>query len=142
MLVQRTDDPSQQPTSWCGCTHLIFIMTDTPDIYFGPKAIDTLAYQYTRPAPKKTVPRSNVIIRLCSIECNFALPFSDPSNAPFQKVSVLVSIVCSVSASTPEDWGVRGVWWLFVRWWLLVLLASPKNARMIHAILCFFGSMF
>ena len=30
-------------------------------------------------------PRPNVIIRLCSIECNFAMPLTDPSNAPFQK---------------------------------------------------------
>eukprot|EP01048_Picozoa_sp_COSAG05_P001540 COSAG05_NODE_52_length_23775_cov_49.471110_15_plen_85_part_00 len=29
-------------------------------------AVDTLAYQYTRPAPTITVPRKNVIIRLCS----------------------------------------------------------------------------
>ena len=26
-----------------------------------------------------------MIIRLCSIECNFAMPLTDPSNAPFQK---------------------------------------------------------
>ena len=47
-------------------------------------AVDTLAYQYTRPAPKLTRPRKNVIVRLCSIECNFALPLTDVSNAPFQ----------------------------------------------------------
>lgn len=34
--------------------------------------IDTLAYQYTRKPPKTIRPRSNVIIRLCSIECCFA----------------------------------------------------------------------
>lgn len=34
--------------------------------------IDTLAYQYTRKPPKTLRPRSNVIIRLCSIECCFA----------------------------------------------------------------------
>ena len=51
---------------------------------FPSVAIDTLAYQYTRPAPKITKPRPNVIIRLCSIECNFAQPLSDPSNAAFQ----------------------------------------------------------
>ena len=48
-------------------------------------AIDTLAYQYTRPAPKITVPLPNVIIRLCSIECNFALPLTDESNKSFQQ---------------------------------------------------------
>jgi len=46
--------------------------------------VDTLAYQYTRPAPKITKPRDNVIIRLCSIECNFAVSFSDESNKAFR----------------------------------------------------------
>lgn len=47
--------------------------------------VDTLAYQYTRKAPKTLRPRRNVIIRLCSIECNFAKPLTDPSNAPFAR---------------------------------------------------------
>ena len=51
---------------------------------FPNVAIDTLAYQWSRPAPKITKPRDNVIIRLCSIECNFGAPLTDPSNAPFQ----------------------------------------------------------
>jgi hypothetical protein len=36
--------------------------------------IDTLAYQYTRKAPKNIRPHRNVIVRLCSIECCFAHP--------------------------------------------------------------------
>ena len=48
-------------------------------IVVGPQ----LAYQYTRPAPNKTKPRPNVIVRLCSIECNFLRPLTDPSNAAF-----------------------------------------------------------
>ena len=36
--------------------------------------IDTLAYQYTRPAPKHIRPLPNVCVRLCSIECCFAHP--------------------------------------------------------------------
>ena len=36
--------------------------------------LDTLAYQYTRKAPKTIRPHRNVIIRLCSIECCFAHP--------------------------------------------------------------------
>lgn len=48
-------------------------------------AVDTLAYQWSRPAPLITKPRPNVIIRLCNIECNFAQPLTDSSNAPFQK---------------------------------------------------------
>jgi len=46
-------------------------------------AIDTLAYQYTRKAPKNVRPETNVIVRLCSIECNFAVPLSHRSNATF-----------------------------------------------------------
>ena len=46
-------------------------------------AIDTLAYQYTRKAPKTIKPLPNVIVRLCSIECNFAAPLDDPSNKSF-----------------------------------------------------------
>lgn len=46
-------------------------------------AIDTLAYQYTRKAPKTIRPRPNVIVRLCSIECNFSQPLTHPSNASF-----------------------------------------------------------
>lgn len=37
-------------------------------------ALDTLAYQYTRKAPRHVRPRPNVIVRLCSIECCFAHP--------------------------------------------------------------------
>ncbi|MBQ7335216.1 MAG: DUF4838 domain-containing protein [Clostridia bacterium] len=40
-------------------------------------AIETLAYQYTRRAPKITRPLPNVVIRLCSIECCFSHPLSD-----------------------------------------------------------------
>ena len=47
-------------------------------------AIDTLAYQWSRPATKKTRPRRNVIIRLCTIECDFGHPLTHPSNAAFQ----------------------------------------------------------
>lgn len=40
-------------------------------------AIDTFAYQYTRKTPVGIVPRDNVIIRLCSIECCFCHPLDD-----------------------------------------------------------------
>ncbi len=50
---------------------------------FPNVAFDTLAYQYTRKAPKNVRPLPNVIIRLCSIECNFAAPLTDPSNKAF-----------------------------------------------------------
>ena len=45
----------------------------------------TLLDQWSRPAPKITKPKENVIIRLCDIECNFGAPLTDKTNAPFQK---------------------------------------------------------
>lgn len=46
-------------------------------------AVDTLAYQYTRQPPRTVRPRPNVIVRLCSIECNFREPLEAPANAKF-----------------------------------------------------------
>ena len=46
-------------------------------------AIDTLAYQYTRKPPLRVRPLPNVIIRLCSIECDFSRPLTDPVNQTF-----------------------------------------------------------
>ena len=45
--------------------------------------VETLAYQYTRKAPKTIKPRDNVIVRLCSIECDFGKPITDKANAKF-----------------------------------------------------------
>ncbi len=42
-------------------------------------AIDTFAYQYTRKAPSAVVPRDDIIIRLCSIECCFGHTLDDES---------------------------------------------------------------
>jgi len=50
---------------------------------FPNVAVDTLAYQYTRHAPRTLRPRPNVIVRLCSIECDFGVPFTDPKNKDF-----------------------------------------------------------
>ncbi|HOH31014.1 MAG TPA: DUF4838 domain-containing protein, partial [Candidatus Hydrogenedentes bacterium] len=57
------------------------VATEFPD-----KLIDTLAYQYTRKPPASMRPEPNVIIRLCSIECDFAHPFEErttPENRAF-----------------------------------------------------------
>jgi hypothetical protein len=46
--------------------------------------IDTLAYLYTRQPPEHVVPRENVAIRLCSIECEFNRPLAESEyNASF-----------------------------------------------------------
>lgn len=47
---------------------------------FPGKVVDTLAYQWTRKAPKTIRPASNVVVRLCSIECCFAHPFDQCSS--------------------------------------------------------------
>ena len=47
---------------------------------------DTFAYRYSRTAPAVVRPRSNVIVRLCSIECCFSHPLDtprDPLNVRF-----------------------------------------------------------
>ncbi len=44
---------------------------------FPDKIISTLAYQYTRQAPKEIRPASNVSVCLCSIECNRGLPIEE-----------------------------------------------------------------
>jgi hypothetical protein len=50
---------------------------------FPNVAVDTLAYQYTRKPPRAQRPRANVIVRLCSIECNFREALDSPANASF-----------------------------------------------------------
>jgi hypothetical protein len=45
--------------------------------------IETLAYQYTRKPPTQVKPAKNVLVRLCSIECNFAQPLRSDANKSF-----------------------------------------------------------
>lgn len=48
--------------------------------------VETLAYQYTRKAPKLVKPRHNVIVRLCTIECSFVQPLeTGPQNEAFRR---------------------------------------------------------
>ena len=61
-------------------------------------AIDTFAYQYTRKAPSAALPRGNVIVRLCSIECCFGHTLDDPAcaqNAAFMQDLHDWSDICS-----------------------------------------------
>lgn len=69
------------------------IKDDYPNVY-----VDTLAYRYTRKAPKTIKPRDNVIIRLCSIECCFCHPLDDPDcphNVEFKKDIEEWSAICN-----------------------------------------------
>ncbi len=68
------------------------IKDDYPDVW-----VDTLAYRYTRKAPKTVQPADNVIIRLCSIECCFSHPLDDPDcphNAAFVRDIEEWSAIC------------------------------------------------
>lgn len=49
---------------------------------FPKKAVETLAYQWTRHPPKHLRPRPNVIVRLCSIECCFSHPLATCDSPP------------------------------------------------------------
>jgi hypothetical protein len=89
--------------NWCECDHCTTI-ADREGSQMGPvlhlvnqvaeavewqhpdKAVETLAYQYTRKPPTHMRPRANVIIRLCSIECDFMQPLAtsdDEDNRAF-----------------------------------------------------------
>ena len=53
---------------------------------FPDKYVGTFAYRYTRHAPTGIVPRDNVVIRLCSIECCLLHDFEGcEMNQPFMK---------------------------------------------------------
>lgn len=69
------------------------IKEDYPDVM-----VDTFAYQYTRKPPKITVPRDNVIVRLCSIECGFSTPLDSgviPENEKFVEDIKKWSEICN-----------------------------------------------
>ncbi len=69
------------------------IREDYPDVM-----VDTFAYQYTRKPPKITVPRDNVIVRLCSIECGFSTPLDSgviPENEKFVEDIKKWSEICN-----------------------------------------------
>ncbi len=59
---------------------------------------DTFAYQYTRKAPSEVVPREDVIVRLCSIECCFGHTLDDANceqNVAFMKDLKEWSKICN-----------------------------------------------
>lgn len=66
--------------------HFVNQVADNVAKEFPHVAIDTLAYQYTRSAPRHVRPRPNVIVRLCSIECSFSKTLQDgPENRSFAR---------------------------------------------------------
>ena len=66
--------------------HLVNRVAEALADRFGDKAIDTLAYGWSRKPPLTMRPHRNVIVRLCSIECCFAHPLETcdhPQNRGF-----------------------------------------------------------
>jgi len=67
-----------------------------PDVIF-----DTLAYQYSRKAPKYIRPRHNVCVRLCSIECCFSHSYENCTDAyrnmPWEKEAMPTSFIADLS---------------------------------------------
>ena len=59
--------------------------------------VDTLAYNYTQAAPKKTVPRHNVCVRVCSIRVCFMHPMTEcndakgPNNVAWTRTTTFLS---------------------------------------------------
>jgi hypothetical protein len=68
--------------------YLVNKVAEAVEKEFPGKSIETLAYQWTRKAPKTMRPRPSVVIRLCTIECCFAHPLSQcssPQNVAFAR---------------------------------------------------------
>jgi uncharacterized protein DUF4838 len=66
--------------------HFVNAVAEKVEKQYPHVAISTLAYQYTRKPPKFVRPRPNVIVRLCSIECDFAQPLgTGPTNRTFRE---------------------------------------------------------
>jgi hypothetical protein len=57
--------------------HFVNYIADHVGKKYPKVVIDTLAYQWSRKAPKHVRPRPNVCVRLCSIECCFAHPLRE-----------------------------------------------------------------
>ncbi|MGI6247929.1 MAG: DUF4838 domain-containing protein [Acutalibacteraceae bacterium] len=58
--------------------HFVNAVADALKDEYPNVAFETFAYTYTQKPPAHTVPRPNVIVRLCSISCCFAHPIDDP----------------------------------------------------------------
>lgn len=80
---------AQQEESQMGpVLYLVNRVAEEVEKHYPDKAIETLAYQWTRKPPKTLRPRRNVIIRLCSIECCFSHPLAtcdSRANQAFRK---------------------------------------------------------
>ncbi len=89
---QAVDEREGSPAG--SLIHFVNAVAEAMEGEFPHVAISTLAYQYTRKPPMYVKPRKNVIVRLCSIECSFAVPLSDERNKKFRDDIVGWSKIC------------------------------------------------
>ncbi len=61
---------------------------------FPDMIISTLAYDYTRKAPKTVWPRHNVSVQLCTHECSFSVPLTHHRNRKFRDDIIEWSKIC------------------------------------------------
>lgn len=66
----------KEETQMAPVLQLVNRVAEAVEKEFPHKAVETLAYQWTRRPPKSMRPRPNVIVRLCSIECCFSHPLA------------------------------------------------------------------
>lgn len=65
--------------------HFVNAVAEEIEKEFPDILVETLAYHYTRQAPRYVRPRRNVLVRLCSIECSYAQPLgTGPRNEKFR----------------------------------------------------------
>jgi len=67
--LARREDSQMAPV-----LQLVNRVAEAVEQEFPDKLVDTLAYEWTRRAPKSIRPRRNVVVRLCSIKCCFSHP--------------------------------------------------------------------
>lgn len=76
--IVQTEGAESGPMLWFVNQVADAIKDEFPDKYIG-----TFAYQYTRKPPINIKPAENVMIILCSIECDFSHSFHHPHNIKF-----------------------------------------------------------
>jgi len=89
---KRLEDEEGSPAG--PLLHLVNYVAAEVAKHYPHVAIDTLAYQYTRKPPLHVKPLPNVIIRLCSIECDFATPLDSETNRRFAEDIIGWSRIC------------------------------------------------
>lgn len=104
--VSQNDDPGYCDCPTCHAVNeregspagslLEFVNEVAAEVHkvFPKVEVDTLAYQNTRKPPRHVRPGPGVAVRLCSIECDFARPMTDPANRAFYQDLVGWGKIC------------------------------------------------